>query len=82
MRGMKQKVTNQKEQSGIKADEVKSVMLFRFYEQICKLMVESEDDEFIFGHCFLTLEWNLITRSDNVVHYHVNHLEWRNDCLL
>ena len=45
-------------------------------------MMKSQDDEFIFAHCFLTLEWNLMARSDNVVHSHINHLEWRDDCLL
>ena len=30
----------------------------------------------------LTLEWNLMVRSDNVVNSHTNHLEWRDDCLL
>ena len=82
MRGIKRKVAKQKQDMGTKADEGKSPMSFQVYEKLCELMMESEDDEFIFGHCFLTLEWNLMARSDNVVHSHVNHLEWRDDCLL
>jgi len=82
MRGMKRKVAKQKEDLGTKADEGKTMMSFQVYELLCKLMMESEDNEYIFGHCFLTLEWNLMARSDNVVHSHVNHLEWRDDCLL
>ena len=52
------------------------------YKKLCELMFVSEDDECIFEHTFLTLEWNLMARSDNVVNLHTNHLEWRDDCLL
>jgi len=45
-------------------------------------MMETEDDEHIFGHCFLALECNLIARSDNVMRSRVNHLEWRDSCIL
>ena len=82
MRGIKRKVAKQKQDMGTKADEGKKPMSFQVYEKLCQLMMASEDDEYIFGHCFLTLEWNLMARSDNVVHSHVNHLEWRDDCLL
>ena len=75
MRGMKRKVAKQKEDLGTKADEGKTTMSFQVYELLCKLMMESEDDEYIFGHCFLTLKWNLMAQSDNVVQSHVNHLE-------
>ena len=56
MRGIKRKVVNQKQDLGTKADEGKSPMSFQVYEKLCQLMMESEDDEMIFGHCFLTLE--------------------------
>jgi len=82
MRGIKRKVATQKETSGIRAEEGKAVMSFEVYRKLLELMYESEDDEAIFGHLFLTLEWNLMARSDNVVHSHTNHLEWRDDCLL
>jgi len=82
MRGVKRKVEKQKERLGTKADEGGIPMSFHVYETLCQLMMESEDDGYIFGQCFLALEWNLMVLSDNVVHSHVSHLEWRDDCLL
>jgi len=82
MRGMTRKVAKQKDNLGIKADEDKSPISFHVYEKLCQSVMESEDDKYTFGQCFLTLEWNLMSWSDNVAHSHVNHLEWREDCLL
>jgi len=77
----KWKVAKHNDNLGTKADKGKSVMLFQVYEKVCSLMMESEDDEYIFDQCFLTLDWNLIAQSDNVVHSHMNHLAWRDDSL-
>jgi len=82
MKGVKRKVATQKEESGSRAEEGKAVMSFEVYQILCQLLLASDDDESIFGHLFLTLEWNLMARSDNVVHSHTAHLEWRDDCLL
>jgi len=78
----KREVAKQKENLGTKADAGKRLMSFHVYEKLCQLMMESEDDEYIFGQWFLTVEWNLMARSDNIVQSHVNHLEWRDNCLL
>jgi len=55
MRGMKWKVAKQKENIGTKADKGKSPMSFHVYIKLCQLMMESEDDKYIFGQCFLIL---------------------------
>ena len=34
-----------------------------------------------FSRSFLTMEWYLMDSADNCVLSHVNHLEWRDDCL-
>ena len=31
---------------------------------------------------FLTLEWNLMARSENVVHAHILHVHWEEDCIV
>jgi len=36
----------------------------------------------LFAHAFITLEWNLMARSDNVKSVQVSHIEWRHDCLV
>jgi hypothetical protein len=38
--------------------------------------MKEESKEFIFVHAFLTLEWNLMTRSKNVVQAHILHVHW------
>ena len=40
------------------------------------------DDEYLFSHEFLTMEWDFIARTDNGVIMYVNHVQWQDDCLL
>ena len=39
-------------------------------------------DDHLFVHAFLTMEWDLFTRSDNCANMHVQHIQWRSDCLI
>ncbi len=39
-------------------------------------------EEFNFACSFLTLEWNLMAQSENVVHAHMFHITWENDSLV
>ena len=41
---------------------------------------ESRSD-YLFAHAFLTLEWNLMARSDNCLRMHVSHVQWYGDSL-
>jgi len=41
-----------------------------------------EGEEFLFARCFLTLEWNLMARSESIVHAHFFHIAWEDDCLV
>lgn len=52
------------------------------YTKILTVDVVSDNNEAVFGHLFLILEWNMMTRTYNVVHLHINHLEWRDACWL
>ena len=49
---------------------------------MCQLLMRGEGDDYLFAHTFLTLEWNLLARSDNCLSMHINHIEWREDCLV
>ena len=40
-----------------------------------------EGKEYIFAHCYVTLEWNLMARSESIVHAHFFHITWEDDCL-
>jgi hypothetical protein len=60
----------------------KKKMGFDVYKKICDLFLREEGEEFIFARAFLCLEWNLMARSENVVHAHIFHVEWNADCLV
>jgi hypothetical protein len=40
-----------------------------------------EGKEYLFAHYFLTLEWNLMAKSESCVHAHFFHITWEDDCL-
>ena len=44
--------------------------------------MSGDSDEYTFAHALLTIEWNLMARSDNVVHLSVEHIEWSGECLI
>jgi hypothetical protein len=81
MRGLKQKVQDEKQKLGELMMEGKRKMSFQVYQKLCELMLKSGDgDEF--AHCFLVLEWNLMARSKNVVDSHMENVYFKNDCLV
>jgi len=59
----------------------KKKMDFKVYEKICELFLKEEGEEYLFARCFLTLEWNLMSRSKNIAHAHLFHITWEEDCL-
>jgi len=42
--------------------------------------LKENGEEFLFARCFLVLEWNLMSRSDNIVQAHLFHITWEDDC--
>ena len=72
MSGMKIVVASNKRQSGISLDEGKKAMIFDVYQTLCDVPHQEEGEDFIFAHPFLTMEWNLMTGSDNCVNIHIN----------
>ena len=82
MAGLKRHVTERKVKEGDTDGDGKKKMSFKVYEKMCELFLRQEDEEFVFAHCFLTLEWNLMARSKNVVSAHVEHISWSNDALI
>jgi hypothetical protein len=81
-KGIRQHVTNKKVQEGDVAIVGKKKMGFNVYKKICKLFMKEEGEEFIFARAFLTLEWNLMARSKNVVQAHILHIHWEDDSLV
>ncbi len=81
-KGIRRHVANKKVQEGDVAIVGKKKMGFNVYKKICELFMKEEGEEFIFAHAFLTLEWNLMARSENVVQAHILHVLWEDDCLV
>ena len=80
--GMKRTATQSKVDNGESLDEGKKPMSFEVYKEMCQLLMRGDGDDYLFAHTFLTLEWNLLARSDNCLSMHINHIEWREDCLV
>lgn len=82
IQGLKKVVAEDKKKTGQKLSEGKRHMSREVFEKLCKIFMKGESDEYLFAHCFLTLEWNLMARADNVVDTQVSHIEWHSDCLV
>ena len=56
-----------KVEHGDPTSQGKNKMSWKVYELLCNILLEGDDEEYIFAHAFLTLEWNLMSHSENVV---------------
>lgn len=81
-KGIRRTVADKKKVEGDSMLIGKKKMDFNVYKLMCELFMREEGEEFIFARCFLTLEWNLMARSENVVHAHMFHITWENDSLV
>ena len=82
MKGFKRSIVQQKVDSGEATEEGKEVMSFACYKLLCKKFFEGKKDEYLFALVFLTLEWNLIARADNIVNLALSDFEWSDDSLV
>ena len=82
MKGFKRTIVQQKVQSGESLEEGKEAMSFACYKLLCSKFFEGKKDEYLFALVFLTLEWNLIARSDNIVNLGLSDSEWSDNSLV
>ena len=84
LKGFRRTIQQQKVDLGETLTEGKDPLSFSGYNLLCKTFLENNgtNDEFIFAHAFLTLEWNLMCRADNLVSLNVNHIGWEDDSFL
>lgn len=80
--GLKRTVTDEKRKSGKAMDSGKKQMSFEVYKLLCHHLYKGKGDDYLFAHCMLTMEWNLMARSENCFSMNVNHIQWRGDCLI
>jgi hypothetical protein len=81
LKGIKRHVVAKKMEDGDSGAIGKKKMDFKVYKKICELFMAEEGKEYLFVHCFLTLEWNLMARLESIVHAHYFHITWEDDCL-
>jgi len=79
---MKRIIVREKQERGERLESGKSPLTYSAYKFICEQLLKSADVNAIFGHCFLTLEWSLMARADNVTKSHLQHIQWRDDCIV
>ena len=77
MSGMKRVVAANRREPGASLDEGNRAMSFEVYKRLCEELYNGKGDVNVFSHVFLTMEWNLMTRSNNCVNMHVQHIQWR-----
>ena len=75
MSGIQRTIVNDIITRGDSLNEGNRPISFSVYENMCKILYEGDDDEYLFAHAFLTMELNLMARADNCVNMHVNHVQ-------
>ena len=64
---------------GKKQTSGKDIMTFECYKLTCKKMLSSVLPEDIFALCFLTFQWNLMSRSESTEMLSINNMRWEED---
>ena len=80
-RGLLRGYAAEKAETGARLTEGKDPMSFALYKFLCKKMVADGSQGAIFAHAFITMTWNLMCRSKNTVHIHLNHITWGSDSM-
>lgn len=81
MAGLKNTAAKARGETGGKLGEGKDPMSFELYRAICMWLIEDGCTESVFGHCFLTMTWNLMCRSKNTVKIRNEHIGWEGDAM-
>lgn len=79
IKGRGSEVATAKQSGELKATEGKDVLEYSTYRSISKA---SMHEEYIDGHLFFILLWNMSCRGDTAQKLHLSHIHWRNDSLL
>jgi hypothetical protein len=81
MSGLKNTAATSRGHRGVRLSEGKEPLPFEVYCALCKWLQEDGSNESIFGHCFLTLTWNLMCRSKNTIFIQREHIGWSGDAM-
>ena len=59
----------------------KEPLSFGLYRYLAMSLLKQESNDFVFGHLFIVLCWNLMCRSTNVLSIDFSHIQWVEDAL-
>ena len=62
---MKRVAAANKKQSGASLEEGKKATDFKIYKKLCEELYKGKCEDYMFAHAFLTMEWSLMTISEN-----------------
>lgn len=79
IKGRGAEVATAKMNGELKATEGKDVLEYSTYKAIARASME---DDYIDGHLFFLMLWNMSCRGDTTHNMHLSHIHWRNDSLL
>ena len=74
---MKRVIASKNRQALTSLNDGKKAMSFGVYKTLCNVLHQGEGENFIFAHAFLTIEWNLMEKSNNFVNMHIKFIQWR-----
>ena len=64
MTGLRKSIVQQKKDLGLAVTEGKDSMTFEAYKLTCQLLLKESKQEHLFALAWLTIQWNLISRSE------------------
>jgi len=87
--GYKKSIANKKNKGIMKMQEGKAPLSFQGYNTLCETFCTIQPqgrrfnaDEVIFGWVYTTLSWNTMGRSHSVGGLMLQHIRWKDDCLV
>ena len=81
LKGLRKMITKQKKELGMSAVDGKENMTFDCFKLTCRLLIEDGSPESIFVLTYLTLQWNLISRSEATESIAFSQMRWDADHL-
>ena len=64
MKDLRQTIAKEMSENGNCVIEGKEDLCFKCYQKICKLLIEDGSPDSVVALCLLTMQWNLISRSE------------------
>lgn len=81
MVGLRKSIANEKKSKGLKVGEWKEAVTFAIYKLTCELLIQEGTAESYFVLCWLTMQWNLMSRSEATESISFSQMRWENNTL-